>query len=484
MATITLKPTLKQHLAYQALNEQGIDEVFLGGGAGGGKSWLICESRLVNAYRYPGYRSFIGREELKRLMQSTYVTWMKVCKHHSIPQDDWKLNGQYNFIEFKNGSRIDLLDLKFTPSDPLYERFGSTEYSDGAIDEAGEIHHLAKDVLKSRIGRHLNRELGIIANLLSTGNPKKNWTKQEYYTPYVNGTLPSNKRVILSLYSDNPFTAEDYGKQLAGIQNEVMRQRLKDGNWDYDEDQDSLVTYDALSDCFSNTIIKDNQKYLIVDVARFGKDTTTINQWDSLELTKIDVFSKQDTQNTIQKVKDKTQTNQIPWSNTMIDEDGIGGAVVDGMLGVKGFIANSSPIPTRSNIVAKQGVSYLNDFIPKTNFRNLKTQCAFKLAELINEHKIKFSVPEYREIIIEELSALLRHKNADSDGKLQIKPKDEVKESLGRSPDVGDAIIMRMWYELKKDALAENPIEQEKINQRKQEVFQRNKNNLKSYSNR
>ncbi len=481
---INLTPTRKQHEAYLALNEPTVDEVFLGGGAGGGKSWFICESRLVNAYRYPGYRSFIGREELKRLMQSTYVTWMKVCKHHKIPPTDWKLNGQYNFIEFINGSRIDLLDLKFTPSDPLYERYGSTEYSDGAIDEAGEIHHLAKDVLKSRIGRTLNKELGIIANLLSTGNPKKNWTKQEYYKPFVNGTLPKNKRVILSLYSDNPFTAEEYGKQLAGINNDVMRQRLKDGNWDYDEDQDALVTYDALSDCFSNTIIKDGQKYLIVDVARFGKDTTTINQWDGLELSKLDVFSKQDTQNTIQKVKDSTAINQIPWSNTMIDEDGIGGAVVDGMLGVKGFIANSSPIPTRTNIVAKQGVSYINDFIPKTNFRNLKTQCAFKLANLINEHKIKFNVPEYREIIIEELSALLRHKNADSDGKLQIKPKDEVKESLGRSPDIGDAIIMRMWYELKKDALAENAPEQERINQRKEEVFSRNKNNLKNYSNR
>lgn len=481
---ITLTPTLKQHEAYQALNDPTVDEVFLGGGAGGGKSWFICESRLVNAYRYPGYRSFIGREELKRLMQSTYITWMKVCKHHKIPTDEWSLNGQYNFIQFKNGSRIDLLDLKFIPSDPLYERYGSTEYSDGAIDEAGEIHHLAKDVLKSRIGRTLNKELGIIANLLSTGNPKKNWTKQEYYKPFVNGTLPENKRVILSLYSDNPFTAEEYGKQLAGINNDVMRQRLKDGNWDYDEDQDALVTYDALSDCFSNTIIKDGQKYLIVDVARFGKDTTTINQWDGLELNKIDVFSKQDTQNTIQKVKDSTAINQIPWSNTMIDEDGIGGAVVDGMLGVKGFIANSSPIPTRTNIVAKQGVSYINDFIPKTNFRNLKTQCAFKLANLINEHKIKFNVPEYREIIIEELSALLRHKNADSDGKLQIKPKDEVKESLGRSPDVGDAIIMRMWYELKKDALAENAPEQQKVSQEKEMIFSRNRNNLKNYSNR
>jgi len=120
-------------------------------------------------------------------MQSTYITFIKVCKYHGIPTTEWKLNGQYNFIEFKNGGRIDLLDLKMLPSDPLYERFGSTEYSDGAIEEAGEVHYLAKDVLKSRIGRHLNKELGIIANLLSSGNPKKNWTKTEYYIPWIKG---------------------------------------------------------------------------------------------------------------------------------------------------------------------------------------------------------------------------------------------------------------------------------------------------------
>ena len=473
---INLKPTYKQHLAYEALKNPKIDEVFLGGGAGGGKSWLICESRLVNAYLYPGYRSFIGREELKRLMQSTFITWTKVCQHHKIPENDWSLNGQYNYIQFRNGSRIDLLDLKFIPSDPLYERFGSTEYSDGAMDEAGEVHHLAKDVLKSRIGRHLNKELNIIPNLLSTGNPKKNWTKREYYDPFVNGTLPENKCVVLSLYSDNPYTAEEYGKQLSGIHDEIMRQRLKDGNWNYDEDQDSLVSYDALSDAFSNTITKDNQKYLIIDVARLGKDTTTFNYWDGLELYKIEQFSKQDTQNTIHKAKDTASAERIPWSNIMIDEDGIGGAVVDGMKGVKGFIANSTPLPTRAIVEAK--MRKLNDFTPNTNFRNLKAQCAVKLASLINEHKIAFNVPNWRDIIIEELSALLRKKDVDSDGKIQIKPKDEIKESLGRSPDVGDPIIMRMWYELKKDALEENDPATNTLIEAQKEKFLINKYNF------
>ena len=58
-------------------------------------------------------------------MKSSYITWTKVCAYHKIPRDDWKLNGQYNYIEFLNGSRIDLLDLAYKPTDEMYERLGS-----------------------------------------------------------------------------------------------------------------------------------------------------------------------------------------------------------------------------------------------------------------------------------------------------------------------------------------------------------------------
>ena len=154
MPKLKIRYTEKQRKAWYALQNNNI--VYMGGGAGGGKSWLICETRLAYCYAYPGYKSFIARSELKRLMQSTFLTWIKVCKHHNIPHSDWKLNQMYSFIEFLNGSRIDLLDVSYKPSDPLYERLGSLEYTDGAIEEAGEIHRMAYDVLKSRIGRHNN----------------------------------------------------------------------------------------------------------------------------------------------------------------------------------------------------------------------------------------------------------------------------------------------------------------------------------------
>src|SRR6185503_936327 len=272
------------------------------------------------------------------------------------------------------------------------------------------------------------------------------------------------KKFVQAFATDNVHGSADYVKSLSNEKDPVRRARLWLGDWDYDDDRTSLVTFDSLSDTFSNTVTKDNNKYLIVDVARKGHDRTVLSFWDGLELYKIEQRTQQATNETEQMVKDWASKERIPYSNIMIDEDGIGGGVVDHLPGTRGFVANSTPLPTATEIRTRDS-KIKTDFTPKTNFRNLKTQCGYKLAELINEHKISFNVPHYRETIIEELSALLKAKAIDEDKKLQLKPKEEVKADLGRSPDIGDTLIYRAWFELKKEALAEDPIKNVLLNQ-------------------
>lgn len=429
-------PTIKQHQVYEALKTK--DEVFYGGAAGGGKSWVICESRLVNCYLHPGYRSYIGREELKRLMQSTYITWCKVCQFHKIPKNDWHLNGQYNYIEFKNESRIDLLDLKYQPSDPLYERLGSLEYSDGAIDEAGEVDFLAYDVLKSRIGRQLQDR--IRPTTLLGGNPKKNWTYREFYKKWVNGSLESNKAFIQANYRDNPYTAEDYGKQLALIQDKVLKERLMFGNWEYEDDPTAMMKFEAINDLFTNTIENREDKYLIVDAARFGVDKIVYSIWKGLDWYKVIYKTKQATDETEEDIKTLAAEEQIPFSHILVDEDGIGGGHVDHLRGIKGFVANR--------------VALLDPLTGKPeNFKNIKAQCAYLLADKVNNHqmKVSFKDEKAKEWLIADLEQY-KVKNPDTDNKKQIIGKDEMKEHLGRSPDFGDVALMRMWFELRKES--------------------------------
>lgn len=432
---ITLKPTIKQHLAYQKLEDRETKYPVFGGGAGGGKSWLGCEWLLTNCLRFPGTKWFIGREELKRLMTSTYVTWMKVCKHHSIPNESWSLNGQYNYIQFANGSRIDLLDVKMLPSDPLYERFGSLEYTGGWLEEAGEINFLAFDVLKTRVGRHLNKENDIPSKILITCNPKKNWLYQKVYKPFKEGLLAIEYSFIQSLYGDNEHTADEYGENLSQISDKATLERLKYGNWEYDDDPSALIRFDCITDLFTNTVTDSPLKYLVADIARYGSDKSVVTVYKGLKQYRKEERTKQGTVETAEWIKQIAIEEQIPYSQIIIDEDGVGGGVVDQMPGVKGFIANSTPFPNQETN-------------KPDNYQNLKTQCAYKLADLVNTHQIAVETNDekYKAMLTEELEQI-KSKDIDSDGKRKVVSKDEIKEKIGRSPDYSDCLLMRMWFE-------------------------------------
>jgi hypothetical protein len=433
--TLTIKPTKKQHLAYQALAREDVSVLLWGGAGGGGKSWLLAEWQMLQRIRYPETKGFIARNELKRLMQTSYLTLLKVHAHHGITEDMWKLNGQYNYIEYYNGSRIDLIDLAYQPSDPMYERLGSLEYTDGAIDEAGEVEFMAFDILKSRLGRQKNEEYGITPKLLLTCNPNKGWLYQKFYKPWKMGTLPKEWQFISSTHLDNPYTANIYAKQLATIEDNAMRERLMHGNWEYEDDETQLASSIAIGDIFTNTV-PSGEKYITADVARYGSDKITVFVWDGFNAS-VSHYAKKSTLETAQIIRDEEIRHGVPRSHTLVDEDGVGGGVVDALPGCVGFRGGSQPIADYEGTAQ--------------NYANLKTQCAYALASLIQKHGLAVMTEDafVQTCITEELSQI-RRKNGDKEGKLMIVGKDEVKRALGRSPDFADAMVMRMFFELGK----------------------------------
>lgn len=348
------------------------------------------------------------------------------------------------------GSRIDLLDIDLQPRDPDFERLGSSEYTGGWIEEAGEIVFKAFDVLKSRVGRHMNKEFNIISKLLLTANPKKNWLKRMIWKPWKNGTLDPKYAYVQSLYSDNKYTATEYGENLSEIKDKVTRQRLKEGNWNYDDSENSLVDVDAIQDIWTNTVKDDGERYLIIDVARFGQDTTKFYFWRGWKVYKIQTFFNQNTEITADEAKKALASEQIPYSHCLIDEVGVGGGVLDKLKGAKGFIANNSPLedPNAEPIFIIKNGKKIEKY-PIENFKLLKDQCGYKLAEKINNHEIAvFSEDEELKEDIEEEISELKDLKPDEDVKKQLVPKDEIKENIGRSPDNLDCLLMRMWFEL------------------------------------
>jgi len=448
---INLKPTKKQRIMWKLLNDDKTKFLLFGGGAGGAKSWLGCEWLLTMCAKYPGTKWFIGRNELKRLMGSTYITMLKVFRWHKIPPTAYKLNSQYNYIEFWNGSRIDLIDVAYKPNDPMYERFGSLEYTGGWLEEVGEIKKKAFEMLKSRIGRHMNKEYNIMSKVFLTCNPKKNWVYHKFYKPWKEDKLDDNCCFIQSLYNDNPYTASEYGENLKSIEDPVLRERLMNGNWEYSEDDSNLMQYEKIINIFSNQFVKDlgGNTYLTVDPARFGKDRAVLILWHGFYIKKIWFYDKSNQKWLQEKIESICQQHHIPYSNVAIDEDGIGGGLVDNLYGVVGFLNGSSPVEEVFENIQET---------KKYGYKNLRSQCYFKLSEKVNKNQIGCypEIPEdVKELIIQELEAIKRKDCEQNEKKLQVIGKDEIKENIGHSPDFSDCMMQRMIFELGERAVGE-----------------------------
>lgn len=427
----------KQLIALGKLHWQCLVKfVFYGGAAGGGKSWLGCFWLMSMGWRFPGTRWFIGRDSLKDTRESVLITFGKVAKEYAFTE--WKYAD--NEIKFNNGSAIVFLDLSFYPQkDPMFERLGSKEYTGGWIEEAGEVHFAAFDTLKSRVGRHMNSEYGIKPKILITANPKKNWLYTTFWKPFRNKVLDPSYAFIRALYEDNPFLPADYVENMKQITDKVKRERLLKGNFDYDDNPNALCDYDSIVSMFGGNIVHPTSKiFLTADIARLGSDKAVILVWDGLrviDMVEFDISLTTEIQHAINTLRYKYE---IPRDRCIADEDGVGGGVVDNC-GIIGFVNNSSPLPHPESGVDEP-------------YENLQSQCAYKLAELINARKVLIDDcvdmdPDTKDRITVELEQIQTWKMDDDRAKIRIKPKSEVKADIGRSPDYRDALLMRMYFE-------------------------------------
>lgn len=449
----TFKPSKKQYEAWEYLTDDITTELGYGGGASGGKSYLGCVWITTMCLAYPDTAWLIGRKELTNLKRTTIITLFKVFKDFGLDPTMYQYNQQNNIITFSNGSQIFFLDLGYKPSDPLFTRLGGLELTGAFVDEANEIPIEAINILKTRLGRRGTLK----PKILETFNPDKGHVYSRYYRPHKEGKLPPHRKFIPALATDNPYTTEEYLEQLRNS-DKITKERLLFGNFEYDDDPSILVNTDAFEDLFTNTVNK-KEKFLSIDVARYGKDKTAIGLWNGYELSKVYIYEKYGIDQLSDVIKTLASQEQIPYSHIIIDEDGIGGGLVDNLRGVKGFMGNSIPFEIWDTRQFK--------FIP-ANFQNLKAQCYFTLADMINNHKLSVKDETIKELLREDLSAI-RQKNQDSDGKLAIISKDDMKDIIGRSPDISDMMMMRMYFEFKK------PNEMQTIEQRARAMVNRKK---------
>ena len=416
----------KQFNAYRLLENKKDRYILFGGGARGGKSWLGWFWLVSMCMAFPGTRWFVGREELKRLRSTTLQTFFKMCIQYGISQNDhYKYNGQDYYIKFPNGSQIDLLELKYLPRDPLFQRFGSSEYTGGWIEEAGEIHFGAFDVLKTRVGQHLNDKYNITGKILLTCNPAKNWLYTTFYIPKKKGTLPEGYHFIQSLFDDNPYREDGTEIQLDSLIDESQKQRLKFGNWEYDDDPASLVTYSELMELKEVDSIG-GLNYCGADIARMGDDKSTFVKFSGNTLDeRIETMSKLDTIQVGKKLIEYLYKETISPENCGIDTVGLGAGVYDYLKekGKKCVEVISGAKPTKS--------------AESFEFKNLRSQMWWQFRQDCKNKLIKVNSND--EELLTDLCAP-RYKIVN-EKVIQVESKDDIKQRIGRSPDKGDAVV-------------------------------------------
>lgn len=424
-----------------------------GGAAGGGKTRLGVMWVVYGCVTWPGTRWVIGRAVLARLRETTLRTLQQVIREAGLERIT-SLNSTTNVMSFSNGSEIFFKDLARNPGDPYFDSLGSLEITGAFVDEVAEVDEMARHVLASRI-RYKLSDYGLSPKSLFTTNPCKSWPYVDFYIPSTKGELAPHRAFVQSLHSDNPFLPPSYAAQLARLP-QGLRQRLLEGKWEAEADPLALMSTDAILSCFTsesclvrkNGVVvataighrTDPNRYVSVDVARLGMDRTVVVLWTGLHVDQMHVLEGADTVRVADFVRELASRHAVRPSHIVVDCDGVGGGVVDQIRGCVSFHNGGKPLHGE-------------------NFANLKSQCWHALAELVERGEVSFGgVPEeLRQLLAEELENV-RRAEAEDVRRVAVEAKAEMKARLGRSPDLGDALMLRMWFHVQQRRGSGSPV--------------------------
>lgn len=428
---VRLFPKQAQAWNYLSAENSEVTEVLYGGGARGGKSAFGCIWQILRRITLPGSVGLVCRERLTNLKDTTLKTMWEMLKMMHL-EGIVKYNEVKCIMTFPNGSEILFRELVYLPRDPEFDRIGSLAITDLFVDEAQQISEKAISVLKGRFSllngvKADGTKWHTIPKALYTCNPKRNWIYNDFVKPAKEGVLPNHRKFIKALPIDNPYVDQSYIDNLLKA-DKVTVQRLYFGNFEYDDDPSVLCDYDAINDLFTNDHVKPVGAHSgSADIAGKGHDRFVAGSWvGNVCYIKIDTDYSPGKEVETQ-LKDMMINDSIPRSLMVVDADGVGSFLESYLNGIKEFHGNGRPLDSR--------------------YANLKAECAYKLADLINKRVIKIvCTQEQRERITDELGAL---KMADIDNDLKkydIIKKEVMKIILGHSPDYLDMLIMAMFF--------------------------------------
>ena len=266
---------------------QNLPQLILGGGAaGGGKSYIGSVWLVSSCIRFENIRAVVARKTLKSLKESTWNTIKSILKDWGLKEDtNYKINNLEGTLTFWNDSVIIMKEMADIPSDPNFERFGSSEYTIAMVDEVSEISERAVEVLFSRL-RWRTHETFKTPRMLLTTNPTINWVRSRFVQDENGDKVICREGEAYIPFSvfDNPNIAfrQVYEAALNKIRDQATKERLLYGNWDFVEANDMAI-YNSF----------DGSRHLVTGLKEKAYDPTKplITVWDFNVAPQMSVLS-------------------------------------------------------------------------------------------------------------------------------------------------------------------------------------------------
>ena len=416
---IRVKLTLKQTQCWDAFWNPEITSILFGGAMGGGKSWIGCllldryanwviEKFNLQPTKYPIPLGFMGRYRAVDFNDTTLETWKSITPdHYYIRSQDKEI-----IIEDKVKYAFGGLD-----KEEAVNKFSSAEFAVVFIDQAEECSRDKIAVLMSRFRLQINGT-PLPYKSIFTANPANCWLKDEFVLKN-----DPKKIFIPALPAENPYLPASYMDSLR----EAFKHRPElllayvEGSWDSLEGADIVIKdyWVRQAADVHITYVGRPIKVMGVDVARFGDDRTVVYYMEGTDIKDEMIFGQKDTMYTAGKVHIWAKEKEPDLIG--VDVIGLGAGVADRLREMGDDVLDI-------NIAEKAE--------EETKFKNLRAELWWNTGRRFAEKDIRLTWQD--EELRRELSAVsyfIRN------GKIQLEPKEDIKERIGRSPDKADAYI-------------------------------------------
>ena len=248
---------------------------------------------------------------------------------------------------------------------------------------------------------------------------------------------PRENSIIRKInYNENPYLSETMAKVI---------QEEKDK--DYDEymhiyegvpregDDRALFAYSDIESAMDGDFVGVDDtgvETLAVDVARYGRDKSVVSKRKGFKIYDLKEYQGYSTTELSTRVDNEYRTR--PFDGVAVDTIGVGAGVFDKLksMGVRGLIEANVSMRAEEEKV----------------YQNKRAEMYFSLKEFVSRGG---KLPNDKELR-EELLAITYFYNPTS-GKIQLISKDDIKETLGRSPDKSDSVALHFFQKVRPNSM-------------------------------